>query len=186
MMKRHTDPLSYVKVAAPCRADWEQMIGNERMRFCSQCQLNVYNLSGMTRAEAESLISNSEGRLCVRYYRRADGTILTRNCPVGLSAIKRRVSRLASAALSAVLSFFAGVGFYNALDTGSSAPSWHAPASGEKKQYPAVMGTMAAPRLDESREGRREGEMKLAPTMGGVAINDGPSQRPRLTGKTKR
>src|SRR5256885_8161846 len=102
MIKRYTDPLSYVKVAAPCRADWDEMIGNERMRFCSQCQLNVYNLSGMTRAEAEALISNSEGRLCVRYYRRADGTILTRNCPVGLSAIKRRVSRWASAALSAV------------------------------------------------------------------------------------
>src|SRR5205085_5967910 len=68
------------------------------------------NLSGMTRTEAESLITNAEGRLCVSFYRRADGTILTRNCPVGLRALKRRVTRVAGAMLSAVLGFLAGVG----------------------------------------------------------------------------
>ena len=102
-MSKFTNPLDGVRVAAPCPANWERMVGDERMRYCGQCNLHVYNLSGMTRTEAESLITNAEGRLCVRFYRRGDGTILTRNCPVGLRALKRRVSRTAGAMLSAVL-----------------------------------------------------------------------------------
>jgi hypothetical protein len=111
-MARFNSPLDNVRVAAPCSSDWNQMVGSERVRFCAQCNLNVYNLSSMKRSEAEALISNVEGQLCVRYYRRPDGTILTNNCPVGLSAIRRRVSRAATAALSAVLGFFAGLGIY--------------------------------------------------------------------------
>jgi hypothetical protein len=85
------------------------MVGTERVRFCGQCSLNVYNLSAMTKRDAERLIAETEGRLCVRYYRRADGTILTKNCPVGLRALKRRLSRIATVTASAVLSFCAGI-----------------------------------------------------------------------------
>jgi hypothetical protein len=63
----------------------------------------------MTKPEAEHLVAQTEGRLCIRYYRRADGTILTKNCPVGLRALKRRLSRIANVSISAVLSFFAGI-----------------------------------------------------------------------------
>ena len=110
-MARYKHPLSSVKIASPCSADWEDMIGNDRRRFCGQCELNVYNLSDMTKREAEELINQTEGRLCVRFYRRTDGTILTRDCPVGLQAMKRRVSRFGNAVVSSVLSFLAGVGF---------------------------------------------------------------------------
>jgi hypothetical protein len=109
-MTKYKSPLENVRVAAPCPADWEKMVGDDRVRYCNKCELHVYNLSGMTRREAEALLSNTEGRLCVRFYRRDDGTILTRNCPVGLAAFKRRVSRAAGATLSAVLGFFAGLG----------------------------------------------------------------------------
>ncbi|MFL6255116.1 MAG: hypothetical protein ACJ74T_08825 [Pyrinomonadaceae bacterium] len=109
-MPTYTNPLEHVRVAAPCRADWEKMVGDERMRYCDSCSLHVYNLSGMTRREAEALVASAEGRLCVRFYRRADGTILTRNCPVGLSALKRRAAHVATATLTAVLGFFAGLG----------------------------------------------------------------------------
>ena len=109
-MRKFTSPLEGVRVAAPCPADWEKMVGDERVRYCGQCSLHVYNLSGMTKREAEGLVANAEGRLCVRYYQRADGSILTRNCPVGLRALKQRVSRIAGAALSAVIGFFAGLG----------------------------------------------------------------------------
>ena len=109
-MRRFTSPLDNVRIAAPCSADWEQMRGDERVRFCAQCSLNVYNLSGMTRREAEGVVARAEGRLCVRFYRRPDGTILTSNCPVGLRAIKRRVSKTASAVLSALMGFFTGAG----------------------------------------------------------------------------
>jgi len=64
---RFRSPLTKVSVAAPCPADWDSLVGGDRVRFCSQCQLNVYNLSAMSKFEAESLIARTEGRLCVRF-----------------------------------------------------------------------------------------------------------------------
>ena len=87
-MSRFSDPLSRVRVASPCPADWDRMIGDERVRFCGQCELKVYNLSAMTKTQAEDLVCGTEGRLCVRFYRRRDGSILTQDCPVGLRAIE--------------------------------------------------------------------------------------------------
>src|SRR5258705_6181447 len=114
-MSQFNNPLDHVKVAAPCNVDWDGMIGNERSRFCGQCSLNVYNLSDMTKREAEQLIASSEGRLCVKFYRRSDGSILTRNCPVGLQALKRRMSSLVRAVTSLVLSFVTGLSIYEVL-----------------------------------------------------------------------
>jgi hypothetical protein len=91
------------------------MIGSERMRFCGQCSLNVYNLSSLTRSEAESLIARNEGRLCVRFYRRPDGSIITKDCAVGLRAIRRRVSCAASAIGSMILGLLAGLGVHGAF-----------------------------------------------------------------------
>ena len=110
MGKRIPIPIHQIRVASPCDADWDQMFGNEVVRHCQQCRLNVYNLSAMTRDEAERIVFEAEGRLCVRFYRRKDGTVLTRDCPVGLAALKRRVARFASAAASAGLAFLTGVG----------------------------------------------------------------------------
>jgi hypothetical protein len=67
------------------------MIGDDRIRFCPLCQKNVYNLSGMTRQDAEALVRNQEGHLCIRFHRRRDGTILTDHCPVGLRAAQRKL-----------------------------------------------------------------------------------------------
>jgi hypothetical protein len=111
-MIRFSNLLDNIRIASPCNADWDQMIGNERARFCGHCNLNVYNLSSMTREEAELLVGRTEGRLCVRYFRRADGSVITQDCPVGLRAIRRRMSHVARAVGSAVLGFLAGLGFY--------------------------------------------------------------------------
>jgi hypothetical protein len=112
-MIRNTSPLRNLKVAAPCSADWNGMVGNDRVRFCSQCSLYVYNLSGMSKRDAETIVQQAEGRLCARFYKRADGTILTQNCPVGLKALKRRLSKTATAVVSAALSFITGLGVHN-------------------------------------------------------------------------
>ena len=92
------------------------MIGDERARFCGQCELNVYNLSAMSTLEAESLIARTEGRLCVRYYRRKDGSIITQDCPVGLRRLKARAARIKRAVASVVLGFLAGLGFHSAAN----------------------------------------------------------------------
>jgi hypothetical protein len=82
-------PLENIRVAAPCRADWNHMEGDDRVRHCQSCAKNVYNLSEMSREAAEKLIAEKEGDLCVRFYQRADGTIITDNCPVGLKIVRR-------------------------------------------------------------------------------------------------
>jgi len=64
----------------------------------------------MSKFEAESLIARTEGRLCVRFYRRKDGSVLTDNCPVGLRALKRRAFRIKTAVASSILGFIAGIG----------------------------------------------------------------------------
>ena len=115
-----TNPLDNIRVASPCPANWDEMFGDERKRFCSDCKLNVYNLSGMTRSEAENLILDHEGRLCVRFFRRADGTVLTTDCPVGWAAIKRRVSRVATAAASVLFGLATGLIGIRAAETLSS------------------------------------------------------------------
>lgn len=112
-MIKFTNPLDNIKIASPCSQDWSAMIGNERNRHCGDCRLNVYNLSGMTRIEAENFLINAEGRVCVRFFKRADGTVLTKDCPVGWRAIKRRVSKMATAFASLVFAFLSGVGLTN-------------------------------------------------------------------------
>lgn len=108
-MSRFDSPLSNLKVASPCPADWDAMYGDERKRFCGECKLNVYNLSGMTRDEAEQLVTNHEGRLCVRFYRRADGSVITADCPVGWAKVKQRTRAAVTAAVSLVIALFTGV-----------------------------------------------------------------------------
>jgi hypothetical protein len=82
--------LDNIRVAAPCAASWDAMAGDARVRACGDCQKNVYNLSELTREEAENLIREKEGKLCVRYFQRADGTVLLKDCAVGVKRRRRR------------------------------------------------------------------------------------------------
>lgn len=108
-MPEYDSPLDNIKIASPCSANWNAMIGDDRKRFCGDCKLNVYNLSGMTRYDAEHLLRMSEGRLCVRYFQRPDGTILTKDCPVGWAKLKQRVAIMATAAFSLMVSVFGAI-----------------------------------------------------------------------------
>jgi hypothetical protein len=70
------------RVASACPVSWGSMYGDERVRFCSRCRLHVYNLSEMTWAEVQERLTRIEGRTCVTFYQRRDGTMLTRDCPL--------------------------------------------------------------------------------------------------------
>ncbi len=105
----HLALLDQVRIASPCTAPWEQMAGDDKTRFCDQCKLHVHNLSAMTRDEAETFVREHIGgdRICARFYQRSDGTIITRDCPVGLAAIRARARRTATriaAAIAALVS----------------------------------------------------------------------------------
>jgi len=43
--------------------------------------------------DAEALIKAKNGDMCARLYRRADGTVLTEDCPVGFSMKVAHVGR---------------------------------------------------------------------------------------------
>src|SRR5262245_1304984 len=110
--------LDLVTIDVPCHASWEQMTGNERVRFCSQCQLQVYNISEMSREEAGLLIvSHSGRRLCGRIHRRPDGTVMTRDCFSVRRAAGRATARLVTLAAGGLLALIG----YAAWAIGSSA-----------------------------------------------------------------
>lgn len=112
--------INNVRIASPCHVGWEKMAGDARKRFCESCSLNVYNVAEMTEDEVSAMITRTEGRVCARIYRRADGTIITRDCPVGLTAYRKRVSRLAGATIAAVLGLFSiGYGQTTGKEQGS-------------------------------------------------------------------
>ncbi|HEY1552923.1 MAG TPA: hypothetical protein VGG28_34070 [Kofleriaceae bacterium] len=93
--------LDNVRIATPCRASWDRMLGDDRMRHCNDCNKNVFNLSAMTRDQAEALIVAKNGDLCARYYQRADGTILLSDCTIGVAQRNKR--RLVAAGAFALL-----------------------------------------------------------------------------------
>jgi hypothetical protein len=99
--------LDDIAIAAPCNAVWAEMSGDDRKRVCRACKLSVFNLSELSRKEAENLLNTSKpGSFCIKLFRRADGTILTKDCPVGLRLVAKAKFRL-RALVSAVLAIFA-------------------------------------------------------------------------------
>ena len=102
--------LDNIRVATPCSVSWDGMTGDERVRACGDCKKTVFNISNLTRAEAQALIVEKEGKLCVRYYQRHDGTILLKDCSVGVA--KKRKRTVIAASVAALL---AGVGGYLVL-----------------------------------------------------------------------
>lgn len=98
--------LNDIQIATPCRANWDKMQVRDEsgaVRHCQSCQKNVYNLSMMNRAEALALIQQHEGEMCVRLARRADGTVINNDCPVGLQSKSRRRRGWTIAAILAAL-----------------------------------------------------------------------------------
>jgi hypothetical protein len=71
-----------VRIASPCTVEWSSMSGTERVRFCGLCQKNVYELSGLTRDEVLALLAANPD-VCVTFFQRDDGTVLTADCAVG-------------------------------------------------------------------------------------------------------
>ncbi len=107
-MDEPADPreLGRVLPAKPCRAGRGERRGEGCVQTCPRCQQRVYDVSAVTALEARELILANEGQLRVRFYQRADGALLTRDCAVGVAAAQHRAvaaSLLAVAALAAAV-----------------------------------------------------------------------------------
>jgi hypothetical protein len=118
-------------IASPCPVDWNSMVGDDRVRFCRNCQQHVFHVSSMQPEEIESLVEKMEGRLCVRYFRRADGGVMMRDCPEAGKQIRRR-----SAALGLGLGFAMLLGLINWLAAISNSSSESRGWRGFREQEP--------------------------------------------------
>jgi hypothetical protein len=84
------DAVDRIEIPIPCEVPWDSMAGDERVRHCDQCRQNVYNVAAMTRDEALRLLEDRAGNLCVRIFRRSDGTVVTGDCRARLRAARKR------------------------------------------------------------------------------------------------
>ena len=82
--------LDGLRDAAPCPMEWDDLEGDGPVRRCTVCGLDVYNLAAMSRDEAEQVLRDRMAGRLHAAFRRADGTLLKENCPLGLAAEQRR------------------------------------------------------------------------------------------------
>lgn len=128
------------------------MEGDDKKRFCGQCQKHVHNLSAMTANEAESLLASSQ-KLCVRYSYVGDRR------PITIDQTHRRRFGFVTAAIAAVASLFgckpgwcstdvmgdAAAPVYNELVTdsvGNGAKNLPVTPSGKTPEAKVLMGEM--------------------------------------------
>ena len=93
-----------IEIKTPCTADWDSMIGDDRIRFCEHCNLNVNDLSQLTPKRVRRLVTKSNSRLCIRYQKRRDGSPIIKAVPAKFHNIGRRASKIAAGAFTATLS----------------------------------------------------------------------------------
>ena len=140
--------LNHIDIASPCQANWADMAGDEQSRFCSQCNKNVYSLSTLTSEQAQALIMEKEGKLCIRFYQREDGTMLTQDCPRGLQALRLKMIQKTTAIAAAVMTFIlftlTGKSFAAVDDTSGSIVKMGEPKLSEPSSQ-AIMGEFAPP-----------------------------------------
>lgn len=115
-----------IEVKSPCSESWDEMEGNEQVRFCSHCSKSVNNLSEMTRREAVRLVRASGGDLCIRYIKhpKTSKPLFAEN----LYRITRRAPGLAAGVITATVSLSAAA----YAQGGSSLALERAPAANER------------------------------------------------------
>lgn len=144
------DLLNQLTIASPCPMLWSnmQVTEKEAVRFCGECKKNVYDVSKMTTLEAGILLqggAHSGVMPCMQLYRRADGTVITDDCPVGLRRVRdqwRRLRATAAAALAIVFGSLLPVSAEDGKDgknaKGAKDTSQCAPANQQTRGRPAI------------------------------------------------
>lgn len=140
--------LSQVRVASPCSESWDNMTGSEQVRFCGRCEKRVYNLSAMSADEAEALLARKRFGVCIQYARRADGTLVTTDCPVGAKR-SRRTSALAVASLLLTAAGCTSQNQEEAVAGRTNVAPAEPPSPAKQPEPPRESPEEAARRLDE-------------------------------------
>ena len=124
--------LDSICIAMPCSVDWNEMKGDNKVRLCGGCNKNVYNLSAMSKSEAEEVLSGPT-LPCIQIMRSNEGAIVVDETAIltqGKSNVIRGFWSYGKTAVSAVLSLIATL-----------APQWASAA--DEKNKPMLRGKPA-------------------------------------------
>jgi len=107
---------------------WDDMqrTHEEAIRFCGDCHKNVYDVSKMSAKETTLLLQKAEissASTCMQLYRRADGTVLTEDCPVGMRRFRDTWRKLRSTAAAFVVFLCSQSVFAQGKDPGAESNS---------------------------------------------------------------
>lgn len=94
--------LNNLAIVSPCSIDWQDLSGDDRIRYCSDCNLHVHNFAAMTSGEIDLLMQSDSNRVCGRITR-FEGAIITKDskiAPINL------MKGFATFALVAVMGYF--------------------------------------------------------------------------------
>jgi hypothetical protein len=171
--------LPNLRIGFACKQRWDDMVGDDRVRACGGCDRPVFNLSEMTRAEAEAVLATRGLTPCVRFYRRPDGTVMTTDCPTGARPKARRLAVVAAAgtAFAATPVAMADSPAVESADTEA------APAPEATDDPPVTESGSAAPEIEAitiEQGGMRltddETERTFSEVMGVMIVADDPQR----------
>ncbi len=86
-------PLEHFRLSSDCPVQWASMSGRSRVKYCTRCHQQVYDLSELDEQEARVLVAKHEGREDFCFYRRKDGKFQVKDCPVGAAQKTRTIVR---------------------------------------------------------------------------------------------
>ncbi|HEX7958040.1 MAG TPA: ankyrin repeat domain-containing protein [Pyrinomonadaceae bacterium] len=140
--KKPTRPHELLQISEPCSVGWDSMTGNDRVRFCEHCQLDVRSLAEFTPRQAMDLVLRSGGRLCLRI-ERVGGAPRTRALPEPLYQIGRRASRLAAGAFGAALTLCSGAAAQAQPSAAEAARQYEQAADRANEARPQAAGSVS-------------------------------------------
>ncbi len=168
-----------LQIKTACPKNWAELVGDEKKRFCSDCNLHVHNAARLTQVEASTLVAKSSSRVCMRIEYDASGAPLFRDSLPAVDVKSRRVSRIARWALSAA------AGLLAACNGSIAPPAATDPSTGTNggetpskmgKVVSTVMGDVAVPepaRLERLGEANVVNPLPQPPTQLTPSVNDG-------------
>ncbi len=98
-----------LRIASPCDVPWSSMDGDDRTRHCGQCDRKVHNVARLSAEEVVELLRDSDHPPCFQIWRRADGTVLTSDCPIGARRLRNRRRVPLAMSLTALLTACGGL-----------------------------------------------------------------------------
>jgi hypothetical protein len=86
-------PTAPTQNATSCPARFGEMDGDERERMCDRCRKRVYDVDGLSTEEIDALVSKVQPGTTL--FRRADGTLIAGDCPVGRGRTRNALAMVA-------------------------------------------------------------------------------------------